>query len=177
MPRHCSVCTGVTALELKHLNRDLRAGVPAETLGRQYGLHPSSIHRHGLNHLERGPIRDIKISESESAYDQIGSLADSLRSAEAVRIAAIRRNQGALALRAAQTERQLSKVLFEDLGLTALSTAEFIRDANTFGRAVYRLLRARPDVADLLAEELFEAPEMADEVRAYAASGEKENVA
>lgn len=166
MARRCSVCNTLTAMELKTLNRDLQAGIAVESLARQYpALHPSSIRRHGWNHIDRGPIRDVKITATESAFDQISSLADSLRAAEMVRVEATRRNQGHLVLRAAQTERALSKFLFEELQITSLQVADFIRDSNTFGRAVFRLLRARPEFAEALAKELEDEPTMADEVR------------
>lgn len=128
------------------------------------------MQRHAWNHVEQGRfLRDIKISSGDdrSAFDQIASLADSLASAEAVRIAAIRRGQGHLALRAAQTERQLSKALFTDLGIDSRDVAEHLQQANHLGRAVFRLIRSEPNTGQRLLALLDPASEVAHDLEIF----------
>lgn len=177
MPRSCSVCTGLTSLELKTLNRDLRAGVPADVVARQYPeLHPSSVRRHSWNHLDKPVVRDVRITETEYASDAIGSLADSMLAVRAARNAAVRRDQGHLVLSAARTEQQLTKFLLEDMGVTSVEVALFLRTSGEFARAVFRALRGRPDLAEAIAEQVSD-PEMAEQVRQQAKSAPKEHAA
>lgn len=159
--RPCSICTSTLQSEV---DSQLVTGITVAEVSRRFQLSPDAVRRHRAQHVVVG-IDEIKTTTGPATIAL--RLQEAAEAARLIRQRAAEAGNGAVALRAIDTEARVLVALSERLGISAEATIDVLREGDDILRALAAVIREQPAAAELAASEfeLLDRHDLAEEVR------------